>query len=96
VIRAAPYYAAGYPDDHPMLPHGISVILNAPAVFRYTAVANPSRHLEATRLLGASVAAATEADAGEVLAARIIEIMSSVAVPGGWPKWGLAPTTLKP
>src|SRR5947207_3939350 len=38
------YRAPGYVSDHPLVPHGFSVILNAPAVFRYTACAQPDRH----------------------------------------------------
>ncbi|HQY30323.1 MAG TPA: hydroxyacid-oxoacid transhydrogenase [Thermomicrobiales bacterium] len=73
----------GYPADHAIVPHGISVILNAPAVFRFTAVANPERHLQAAKLLGADITGATTDDAGEVLANRLIEIMRQTGMPNG-------------
>ena len=77
------YVPPGYPDDHPIVPHGMSVILNAPAVFRWTAQANSERHLEAARLLGAETRGATHNDAGEILAGEIIRIMRRVDMPNG-------------
>ncbi len=77
------YRAPGYPADHPMVPHGVSVILNAPAVFRFTAAANPARHLQAAAALGADVARVHEADAGRVLADRITWFMQRLGVPNG-------------
>src|SRR6476469_8502786 len=62
------FRAPGYPADHPLVPHGISVILNAPAVFRFTASANPARHLQAADALGAALSGAAEDDAGRILA----------------------------
>lgn len=73
----------GYPDEEPMVPHGMSVIVNAPSVFRYTAESSPERHLKATHWLGADTRDASEADAGEVLAQRLIEIMRGVRIPNG-------------
>jgi hydroxyacid-oxoacid transhydrogenase len=73
----------GYPDDHAIVPHGISVILTAPAVFRWTAQADPQRHLEAAALLGADVRGATPEDAGSVLADALIAIMHQVNMPNG-------------
>ena len=77
------YRAPGYSADHPLVPHGISVILNAPAVFRFTAPANPDRHLEAAEALGAKVAGVKREDAGRVLADRITWFMRELKVPNG-------------
>jgi len=73
----------GYSADHAMVPHGMSVILNAPAVFRWTAQANPARHLEAARFLGADVTGATPEDAGFVLAEALVRIMKQTGMPNG-------------
>lgn len=77
------YRAPGYSADHPLVPHGVSVILNAPAVFRYTASASPQRHLEAAAALGADVSNVRDADAGNVLADRITWFMRELKVPNG-------------
>src|SRR6185369_16318878 len=37
----------GYPEGEPLVPHGVSVIVNAPAVFRLLAGTSPDRHLDA-------------------------------------------------
>ncbi len=73
----------GYPDDHAIVPHGMSVILNAPAVFRYTAPTNPERHLHAARLMGADISGAGPEDAGDILADAIIDLLRSIGVPNG-------------
>jgi hydroxyacid-oxoacid transhydrogenase len=38
-------------DHHPLVPHGLSVIVSAPAVFRFTAGADPDRHAMCARIL---------------------------------------------
>ena len=73
----------GYPRAEPICPHGISVIVDAPAVFRYTAPACPERHLEAAACLGADVRDATADDAGEVLAEHLITMMRNTDIPNG-------------
>ena len=77
------YRAPGYAVDHPLVPHGVSVILNAPAVFRFTAAANPARHLEAAEALGADVSRTRPEDAGNILADRITWFMERLKVPNG-------------
>ena len=77
------YYPPGYPEDHPIVPHGLSVALTAPAVFRFTSSACPERHLLAAQCLGADVRGVDAADAGEAVAQRLIEILRTLDMPNG-------------
>ncbi len=77
------YSAPGYVTDHALVPHGMSVILNAPSVFRFTADANPTRHLQAAEALGADVSRARPQDAGKILADRITWFMQRLKMPNG-------------
>jgi len=77
------YVAEGYPKDHPLVPHGMAVVLNAPAAFRFTGPACPERHLQAAEALGADVSGARLEDAGNVVADQIIVFMKRLGIPNG-------------
>lgn len=77
------YRAAGYPAGHPLVPHGIAVVLNAPAAFRFTAPACPGRHLQAAEALGADVSRAKPEDAGRILSDLVIGYMRRLGIPNG-------------
>jgi alcohol dehydrogenase class IV len=66
-----------------MVPHGIAVVINAPAAFRFTASANPGRHLEAAAALGVDIAGAAPEDAGGLLAGAFISLMRATGLPSG-------------
>ena len=73
----------GYAVKTPFVPHGISVIVTAPATFRYTAEAAPERHLEAAQYLNADIKGAVDIDSGEILATRLIQLMRDTHIPNG-------------
>lgn len=73
----------GYPQDEPIVPHGMSVIVNAPAVFRFTASACPERHIHGAACLGAEVKGAGNEDAAEIVAAQLIRMMKATGIPNG-------------
>ena len=76
----------GYPLGPPIVPHGMSVIVNAPSVFRQTAGTDPERHREAASWLGADVSQVAiddGADAGEALSGQIIALMRATDMPNG-------------
>ncbi|HZA43725.1 MAG TPA: hydroxyacid-oxoacid transhydrogenase [Rubrobacter sp.] len=70
----------GYPQDHPFVPHGWSVIVTAPAAFRFTYEAMPERHREVAELLaGERIESADENTLPEI----IIQLMQDVGAPKG-------------
>src|SRR5690606_33469489 len=73
----------GYRVDHPMVPHGMSVILHTPAVVRFTAETNPARHLRAAKALGADTRDGPAESAGDLLAETVIGFMRKLDMPNG-------------
>jgi len=73
----------GYRTRHPLVPHGLSVILPAPAVFRFTYATSPERHLRAAELLGVPVAGLSEAERREALPGALIALMRDIGIPSG-------------
>jgi hydroxyacid-oxoacid transhydrogenase len=85
------YVPAGYPQDHPLIPHGMAVVLNAPAVFRFTASANPECHLYAVKLMGGDTSAVKLEDAGDLLAEVMLRLMRQTGIPNGLKAVGYGP-----
>jgi len=80
------YVCPGYPEGAPLVPHGVSVVVSAPSVFRATAGTSPDRHLQAAALLGADVRGARPdhaSDAGEALAGALARLMRATSIPNG-------------
>ncbi len=74
------YQPPGYPQDHPFVPHGWSVIVTAPAAFRFTYDAMPERHRQVAELLaGERIEKADENTLPEI----IIQLMKDVGAPKG-------------
>jgi alcohol dehydrogenase class IV len=73
----------GYVVTHPLVPHGMSVILTAPAAFRFTYATAPERHLRAAELLGVPVRDLDEASRPEALPRALVALMRDVGIPNG-------------
>jgi alcohol dehydrogenase class IV len=73
------YQPPGYPDDHRFVPHGHSVIVTAPAAFRFTYEAAPERHQRVAELLAGGPVEAGPDALPEVLRA----LMRDVGAPRG-------------
>ena len=72
------YQAKGYHDC--FVPHGISVIVTAPAVFRFTYDVDPEKHIKAAELLKGRV---IKNPNSESLPNELINLMKEVGMPSG-------------
>ncbi len=77
------YVPAGYRTRHPLIPHGMSVILTAPSAFRFTYPTGPERHLRAAELMGYPVAGLSEAERRQALPRALMALMRDVGIPSG-------------
>lgn len=77
--RVRQFRPAGYPQDAPLVPHGMAVSLTAPAAFAFTFEAAPERHLRAARLLDPSAAG----DGPGLLPGVLTALMRDVGIPPG-------------
>ncbi|KAL1929215.1 hypothetical protein VTP01DRAFT_2274 [Rhizomucor pusillus] len=77
------YKHPGYNVDHAIVPHGVSVALTAPSVFRFTAPACPDRHIDAAVAFGADPATIKPSTAGDILAEKLTRFLEDLDVPNG-------------
>ena len=79
----AEYRHSGYQVPGPLIPHGVSVAVTAPAVFRFTAASDPARHLLAASAFGVDISQVKRESAGEVLADALAAFLVRL---GGQPR----------
>lgn len=82
------YKPAGYQQGEPMVPHGQSVSLTAPAAFRFTFPTDPDRHLRAAKLLAPD--AARQSEARDQLPFAMTSLMRDIGIPNGISAVGFA------
>ncbi|HZU18070.1 MAG TPA: hydroxyacid-oxoacid transhydrogenase [Candidatus Dormibacteraeota bacterium] len=83
------YRPGGYEGLHEaMVPHGQSVVVTAPAAFRFTYPCSPDRHLRAAELLGADLRGVSVANGEEVLPRTLIDIIRDTGGPRGVAAFG--------
>jgi alcohol dehydrogenase class IV len=79
--RVRDFRPAGYPPHEPMVPHGMSVALTAPAAFRFTFPASPERHTRAAQLLAPAAPRTTRDE--DLLPTVLIGLMRDIGLPNG-------------
>src|SRR5436305_765252 len=69
------YRHPGYVVDKPIIPHGVSVAVTAPSVFKFTGASNPERHLAAAEAFGVDISNVKLESAGEVLSEALADFL---------------------
>ena len=77
------FHPPDYPDTKPLVPHGMSTALGAPASFQFTARAKPARHKEVAEWMGVKAGGSSADSAGNALREAFIGFMQSIGMPNG-------------
>ena len=77
------YQPGDYPRKKPLVPHGMSTSLGAPAAFEFTALAKPDRHRAVAEWMGAKSTGTDPASAGKALRDEFIRFMQAIGLPNG-------------
>ncbi|KAI6661936.1 Hydroxyacid-oxoacid transhydrogenase, mitochondrial [Oopsacas minuta] len=77
------YNPDGYPTDYPLIPHGLSAIITAPAVFSEIGYVSPDRCMYLAQILGANTGNVKRLEAGRCLAGRLCYYMKRLGIPNG-------------
>lgn len=89
--KLAKYRHVGYEVNDPLVPHGLSVALTGPAVFRFTAASSPDRHREAASIfkpLSSVEDRLGDDEIGDLIHDRIAEFLTNLGLPRGLSKIG--------
>lgn len=87
-VRA--FHPNDYPRTKPLVPHGMSTSLGAPAAFRFTAKANPERHLKVAAIMGVTTKGKDAVSAGKAISDAFISFMQAIGLPNGLKAVGYA------
>jgi alcohol dehydrogenase class IV len=88
------FRAPDYPQRKPLVPHGMSTALCAPASFLFTAKAKPQRHKEIAAWMGITTPGASADSAGNALREAFIGFMRSIGLPNGLKAVGYSPSDI--
>jgi hydroxyacid-oxoacid transhydrogenase len=80
-VRA--FHPPDYPHKKPLVPHGMSTSLGAPAAFQFTAQAKPERHKHVAEWMGVKTRGKSGDAAGKALREAFIGFMQSIGLPNG-------------
>ena len=77
------FHPPDYPQKKPLVPHGMSTALGAPASFQFTANAKPERHKQVAEWMGVKTRGSGGDSSGEALREAFIGFMQSIGMPNG-------------
>ncbi|EGG04526.1 uncharacterized protein MELLADRAFT_44184 [Melampsora larici-populina 98AG31] len=89
--KIAKYKHLGYEVEDPLIPHGLSVAITGPSVFRFTAPSSPERHREASDIFSPLTDAEKrlpDSEIGDLIHDRIASFLSELGLPRGLSRLG--------